>query len=210
MTFQKVIWVIIYVPTIVGILRYKHLSKAIKYPFFFTCYGAFNETLSFIFRKFFDFNNTMPQAHIYSFVTILILALFYRHIFGGSVNRKIFNAVILGLTIYSFINAFYIQSIWDYPSLQRAIGSLFIMIFSILYFRKIMEEAKVEKLFREPLIWINTAVLFYFAGTLFFNILFNISLEFSVTFTRVTIFYFSISNLALYLLFTVGFWKSTK
>ncbi len=152
----------------------------------------------------------MPQAHIYSLITLLFLGFFYINIFYKFTNKKILYSIILAFTIYSIGNAFFIQSIWDYPSVPSSIKALIIIIFSILYFHKTMVEAKIEKLFHEPLIWINTAILFYFTGTLFFYILFNINLEFSVPFTKVTIFYLKISNVLLYILVSIGFWKSKK
>jgi hypothetical protein len=62
----------------------------------------------------------------------------------------------------------------------------------------------------EPFIWINTAILIYYTGTLFFYILFNLILEYSREFSKITVYYFSILNALFYILIAIGFLKAGK
>ncbi len=71
-----------------------------------------------------------------------------------------------------------------------------------------MVEAQIKKLANEPLIWINTAILIYFSANLFFYALFNLILEYSVKFSRITVIYLSVVNGVFYVLIAIGFLKA--
>ncbi len=73
-----------------------------------------------------------------------------------------------------------------------------------------MLEAKIMKLADEPLIWINTALLIYFTGNLFFYILFNVILEASRAFSKITVQYYSGLMALFYILIAIGFFKAKK
>ena len=73
-----------------------------------------------------------------------------------------------------------------------------------------MVEAKIKSISQEPMIWINTAVLLYFSGNLFFNILFSIILETSRDFSKFTTYFIVWLTAAFYLLIAIAFWKAGK
>jgi hypothetical protein len=68
-----------------------------------------------------------------------------------------------------------------------------------------MVEAKITKLSSEPLVWINSAILIYYAGNFFYHTLFNLRLLASMEIALVAIKLFGILNLILYLIITIGF-----
>jgi hypothetical protein len=203
---------VILVPFFIGIAKYKILEKETRYLFWFVAYGVANEFLSILFRLN-DIHNTMPKRHLYTFVSFLFLGLFYNCLLKNFFRRNWVISLVIIFEIYFLINSIFIRGIFEYPGLARSMSIFIIVIFSILYFHKIMVEAKVLRLFEEPLIWINTAMLIYFSGNLFFNILFDLIFEYSKEFGQLTFFYFKILNFLFYTLIAIGFWKikpSTK
>lgn len=82
------------------------------------------------------------------------------------------------------------------------------LIFTILYFARVMIEAKIRKLSAEPLIWINTALLIWYASSFFYFITFNVLLTYSREFLGLTVTYYGLSNLILYALVSIGFMKT--
>ncbi|WP_303923568.1 hypothetical protein [Draconibacterium sediminis] len=71
-----------------------------------------------------------------------------------------------------------------------------------------MVEAKIMSLWDEPLIWINGALLIYYSGNLFFTVLFNLILEYSREFSKITVVSFSVILTLFYVLVTIGFSKA--
>jgi hypothetical protein len=73
-----------------------------------------------------------------------------------------------------------------------------------------MVEAKIMSLWDEATIWINGALLIYYSGNLFFTVLFNVILEYSREFSKITVISFSVILALFYALVTVGFWKAGR
>lgn len=73
-----------------------------------------------------------------------------------------------------------------------------------------MIEANIKNLWNVPYIWINTGILIYYSGNLFHTILFNIILEYSREFSKLTVVYFNVLNALFYILIAIGFLKFKK
>lgn len=175
--------IIIIVVLIIGIIRYKNLSKELHYVLYFVGLGAITE-LFLDFYKPYLFKNTMPVGHVYIPLSIIIIGFFYIRILSGFINTKLIRLLLFAYIGFAFVNPFFIQSIWQFPNIIGASGAIMLVIFSILFFSKILTEAKVQKLKKEPLIWLNSIFLFYYSGSFFYYILYNISVNYSNEFAR--------------------------
>jgi len=197
----------------VGIALYRKLPKEIKPVFYFVALGAFTEIFARFFMHF-VMKNAMPIGHFYFPLAILTATLFYVQILKGFINLKILWGIIIMFEVYCVINLIFIQSIFEYASLVGAIGSMIIFLFSVFYFIKVMVEAKIIKLSKEPLIWINTAFLIYYTFNFFYHSLYNLRSKASIEVALVAVKFFSSVNLLFYA--TLGFaflmfgktWKS--
>lgn len=177
--------------------------------FFFVSYGVFNEILSQILIKS-GANNTLPLSHLYAYISFMLVCSFYYSILNGFINRKWFYLVAVLFTLFYLINLIFLQSIYEYPDLPFSVSSVIIIAFSIIYFLRIMVEAKIQNLAGEPLVWINAGILIYFTGNFFYHILFNYLLENSRQFLIQISFYFRILIALFYILIAIGFWKTKK
>ena len=161
---------VIIIPFVIGIVKYQYLDTGLKYLFWFVAYGVANEVSGEI-LGYFDLNHRMmPKRHLYTFVSFLLLGLFYNSVLKGFFRRNLILCIVTLFEIYFVINSFFIRGIFEYPGFARSLSIIILVLFSILYFHKIMVEGKLKSLSREPLIWINTAIPIYFSGSLFFNI----------------------------------------
>ncbi len=194
--------IIILIVFLIGILRYRKLSSELRYIFYFVVFGGITELFSDYYKAHIG-RNTMPIGHIYIPLSILLLCFFYRKLLNGYIRLWIIDSLILAFIIFSVIDTVFIQSFFAFPNIIGACGALILAVLSVMYFSKIMTEAKIEKLWMEPLIWINSAILFYFAGSFFYYILFNINVKFSNEFARLTVRIFGILNIIFYAL--IGF-----
>jgi len=191
-----------------GTFFFKSLNRKFVFLYVFVCYAFITEVLLHVFSKL-GFSNTLPGTHIYGPVEFLLLSLLYYHHFKKTNIPKLILGIIVLFELYCILNPIFFQSIYEYSS-TRAVSSLILVFFSILYFHKVMIETKIRKLSGEPMVWINTAVLLYFSANLFYNILFTMILEYSREFSLLVSAYFTVFNVVFYLLIAVGFFKSGK
>lgn len=194
----------ILIPFIVGIYKYKDI-KDLKWLFYFVCYGVANEFVTLLLISG-GARNTMPKSHLYTLVSFVLLFLFYQSVFKKFIKRKWFLAIIVFYMVFCFTNLLFFQSIYKYPSLPLSVLAIIMVSFSIIYFYKIMIEAKIINLSKEPLIWINTGILIYYTGNLFYYILFNLFLNYSHEYLRSIGVYFFTLNTLFYVLIAVGFY----
>lgn len=198
---------IVVIPFVIGLLTFRHFTAKLRIFFLFVAYGVFNEFLSAFVVKVIGVNNNLPLHHLYGLITFLILGIFYRYLLAGYIKQKWIDIIIALYTIYYFFNSLFLQSIYEYPGVARAIGTFVILLLIILYFAKVMQEAKIRNLFAEPVIWISGALLIYYAYNLFYFILFNLLIDFSMEFAELVINYRIGVNLLVYSMISIAFIK---
>lgn len=206
---SKLLWAIILVPFVIGVYNYNKLNKALKYLFYFVAYGTINQIINYILIKA-QWKNTLFLAHLYAIVAFIMLGFCYKEVFKGFINKQLIHIIIILFVLYTFLNAVLLQSLSEYPSLPLSIFAIVFLLASITFFYKTMLEAKIRILWNEPLIWINMAVLIYYAGILFYFILFNIILEYSMGFAKLVSLFFKVINAIFYSFIAIGFWKTGK
>lgn len=210
MSFTDYNWTPILLPFVVGIIRYSKQDTAFKILYLFVAYGVFNELAFRIWNILFQAKNTIPLSNLYLMISFILLLLFYQRILKGMLSSWLFLLIIISFELACFLNFVFFQTIWDYPSILQTISKLIFVTFSIVYFYKVMTEAKITKLWNEPLVWVNLAVLVYYSANLFFSLLFNLILEYSREFSKITMVYFSLFNALFYMFLAIGFWKAGK
>lgn len=195
-----------FIAFIVGIFYYKYFPKEIKFIFYFVAFGVLTESYIRL-HQHYIMKNVMPIGHFYYPIAFLILGLFYLYVLKGFIKPVYTLITITAFEIYCIVNTVFMQSLLDYPSLVGAIGAMILVLFSAAYFTKIMVEAKITKLSQEPLIWINSAILFYYAGNFFYHSLYNLRITTSMDVMIFAAQLFSILNLFFYLIIAISFLK---
>ena len=189
---------------IIGIIQYRYFTKELKYIFYFVAFGVLTEIYS-RFHLNYIMKNAMPIGHFYFPVAFLILGLFYLQVLKNFIGYKFIIITIVAYEVYSIVNSLFIQSIFDFASLVGAIGAMILFLFSVAFFTKIMVEAKIQKLSKEPLIWINTAILIYYTGNFFYYSLYNLRINSSLEIFLFSAKLFSVLNMIFYLIIIIGF-----
>ena len=200
---------IILIVLVIGIFNFKSLSKEIRVIFYFVLIGGVTELFTDFFKIYFS-KNTMPVGHFYLGVSIFTMSLFYRKVLTNYVNKWFVDIPIIVFAILSIVNPFFLQSIWVYANYTGAFGALMLVFFSILFFSKIMTEAKIDNLLKDFLVLLNIAILFYYAGNFFYFILFNLNVEFSNDFAKQVHRYYCVLNGAFYIFIGIIFYKSRR
>ncbi len=115
--------------------------------------------------------------HIYTILEFNALAFFYHAFFGSFYPRRIVPRMMVFFTLASITNSVWIQPLNTFNGYARGLEGLLVMILALMCYYKILVDLDTRNLFRNPVFWINTGYLFYFAGTLFLFILSNLLLQ---------------------------------
>ena len=198
-----------YLAFIVGLIRYRYFTREIKTFFYFVVFGVITEIYT-RFHQHFIAKITTPIGHFYFPIAFLILAIFYMQVLENFIKPVYFIIIISVFELYCILNPIFIQSLYEYSSLVGAVGALFVFLFSVAFFIKVVTEAKIEKLSHEPLIWINTALLVYYSFNFLFFALYNLRILASMKVAVLAAVFFSIFNLLFYLIISVGFFITKK
>lgn len=200
---------LVFLPLLIGLLHYRYLNAELKTVLGFVFLGSLTEIFADIYQIVWE-QNTMPLGNVYIPLSVFVFSLFYLKTLRGFVNSKIIIGLIILYELFCVVNLIFIQNMYEFPNLPGAFGALLFLAFSILLFAKIMVEAKIERLFNEPVVWINTGVLIYYSAGFFYYALFNYSLQFSREFVYNTVIANAVANILFFVFITVGFWKAGR
>lgn len=191
---------------VIGIFYYKFFPKEIKTIFYFVAFGVLTQSYIKLHHSFI-MKNTMPVGHFYFPIAFLILAIFYVQVLKDFIKPVYLYIIIITYETYCLINSLFIQSLFEYASIEGAVGAIIIFLFSIAWFTKIMIEAKIDKLSNEPLVWINSAILIYYTGSFFYQSLYNLIVNASLDVAILVAKMFVVLNLFFYFIIAIGFLK---
>lgn len=194
---------------VLGLFLFRYIKTDFRMIFYFVLFGVCTELFTeFIYDLW--FRNTMPVGHFYMPLSFLFIALFFRQHLKGYINQKLIIGIIVVFLLFCLISSSFIKSIYEFPNITGSSGALILIAFSLALFHKIMKEARVKKLFSEPIIWINGAILMYYSANFFFYSLLNLLVAESMEAARVATRIYVGSNILLYALLSIAFLKARK
>lgn len=147
------------IPLVLAILQWRRLPVDIA-PFRWLLVACvITELLSFLTSRVFSIPN-LYLGDAYMFLQFSVLFYIFNQHFG---RKKLFGITYVILIVFYFIDFLLFKNF----SLATAIASLVLIIVSIAFFYKLLNELKVYDIHRQPILWISFATLFYYSGTLF-------------------------------------------
>ena len=139
---------------VLGLFLYKKFPREIKTVYYFVVFGAFTEAFMKVYIHYIA-KNTLPIGHFYFPVAILILGIYYIQVLKGYIKPIWIITILSVYIIYCITNVIFIQGLFQYPSITGSLGALILFLFSVVFFTKVMAEAKIDKLSSNPYIWIK-------------------------------------------------------
>ncbi len=179
-------------------------ANAVKYFAYLVTANLLVELIMFV--TFLLKINNLLIGRLLTFLEFTILLLFYWQQLKEKWQKTIL--WIGSLFFYSIaIYCLFSESLYQFDGLAVAVQSLVLLIWSGIYFFKLVFSDALLTLFNNPLFWLNTSIMFFFGV--------NVNLYlFANTFsyeTKDTIIGFnninSINNICYYILLSIGFWK---
>jgi len=137
--------------------------------------------------------NNLPLLHFYTLVEFVLLTLFYHQIFNNiHLWRKyimFFSALVLGLIL---ANSIFLQPITVFNTYSKTFTQAIFIVYTIIFF----SQSTHNQVFYPAIKIINSAILLYYAGSLFIFMFSNVFFQLD-EFHRV----FWVANALLYLIF---------
>jgi hypothetical protein len=107
---------------------------------------------------------------LYNYFTsaeFIFYSLFYRKILKGKRIKKIIIYATAIYLILFILNILFVQGFQNFHTITYRIGSVMIVTWCYIYFRQLMKSEIYMSLFRNPLFWISSGLLFFYAGFFF-------------------------------------------
>lgn len=154
-------------PNIGGLIAFRNLnSEGKRILLFYIAFIFIDFTIAWFARH--QMNN-MPIVNILTFFEFgFYTYLFYTNIENPNFKKSIKITVWIYF-IFSIATILFFRSMYEFNSETRALESLFLAFYSLLYFITLSYKLQFERvsLFKIPMFWISIGVLFYFSGNFF-------------------------------------------
>ncbi|MFA8299685.1 MAG: hypothetical protein ACEPOV_05960 [Hyphomicrobiales bacterium] len=206
LTLQQLILDYAHIPVffalLFSIIRIPRLSKGARFLFLYLLITSIIELLAgFLNNK---GQSNLPLLHVYVPLEFFTLGMLYLYYLKGSIKSRYIAILIIGFITYSIINSIFFSDLYSFNNIARGIENILLLLLTLIYYAKVLFEMKIKKLEKEPMIWINTGILFYFASNLFVFIFSNVALSYSEQLNLAIWTFHAVFNWILYILISIG------
>ena len=198
----------ILLPIFISIIRFRFLDNVLRtlsYLLFLSL--LFEIIIEFTVRR--NINN-LPFLHLFTIVEFSFLGLIFYKVFTHPLFKKAIIVTIIAFAAFAVINALFIQTLYEFNTIARAVESFLLILLALLFFYKIFRESVVVHLGRYPMFWISSGILVYFSGSFFLFIFSNYILEQPGDMLYSYWGIHSVLNIFLNLFFAMGLWYSSQ
>ena len=184
--------------------RYSKLSEELRPIAYYIFLSVITETVVLIYSK--NQWKNLPLLHFYTLVEFYILYRFFLVSLRGFIPERLISRIATCYLILSGLNSVFVQTLNEYNSNARGVGSFLIILGSLALFYRIISEMKVLRLGQYPLFWINAGLLIYFSSSFFLFIMSNYILKLNNTLNMYIWIVHAILNVILYTMISIGLW----
>jgi len=149
-------------------------------------------------------NNTFLY-NLFSTSEFCFYFFFFHSVLKAHLKKNLIFCIIILYMVLALINIFLFQGKYNFHTYTYIIGCMICIIMSISYFYFLFKHPKTNNLRSDPVFWVSTGLLVYYSCTLPIYGILNFLSNLSVPFYKGFIFIIEFMNIALYLLFTIGF-----
>lgn len=152
--------------------------------------------------------NSYPFTNLFFILQAWILFSIYKH--QLATNKKVIETFRLSFAAFFLVNYFFIQTPELLNSYSISISGVLFMSLSLYYFYNLLQKLPEVYIHRMPMVWINIAVLVYYAGNLFLFIFNNYFTEGIDGNQRYMWMLHNILNITKNILFFVAIWQNLR
>lgn len=112
--------------------------------------------------------NNLPLFHAFTFIEFSCISIMYYYIFESDKSLKRFVGVlVICFLFFSIINLVCWESIYMFNSNQRAVEFSLVMLYFLIFFRKVLNGSLELPSLKHPYFILTFGYFIYFAGTIF-------------------------------------------
>lgn len=111
--------------------------------------------------------NPNTIVSIYLWIQFMLLSGIYYISFTLPTYKKVIRVIGILFTIFAAANMFFIQGVQGFNTNSFTISSIIFVIYSVIYFYRLIRELPEPYIERMHMFWVNTAVFIYFGINLF-------------------------------------------
>jgi hypothetical protein len=194
------------VPLTISIVNNKYIGKTLTSLFILFIVSLFTEILNKI-----HMDMGLNNSYLFHFFTILefiLVSVFYSRFFKQYFNPFIINILILFFLVIAYLD-YQVNGLNSIDNFSISIESIILTFYSLYLFYYILKNLLFEDLLSEPVFWINTGILVYFAGNLLIFVFSNYLIQ-NAPKTHLLLWtvIHSFINIFYNILLSVGFWKT--
>lgn len=193
---------------IIGLFRFRHLPLNLRVLTGLLWFVIPMNLAGFYFLL--HQQNNLFLMPVYAVVELLLLALIYRLTLQSAAFMRAMPWLVGGFVAYVLFDSLAAPTLKAFRPGQQVIQGLLVLLFVGLYFRKLMNELKVQHLKREPLFWVSAGLFVYFTGYLLIALSSNALLAYSKSLNLAIWAVHSVLFIVLYICYCVALWLSPK
>jgi len=153
----------IVVPLVIAWRRRAFFTPAVRVLSWYVYLSLFTSLALQIGRHLLHVNN--PVQHLYTLLKTLLFSHMYYLALQRPWHRQLVYWLTIGFVVFAALDAFYFEGLMRYNSYSRALQSLLLIGFAMLYFEQMLRELRVPRLERDSLFLASVGLVIYSAGT---------------------------------------------
>ncbi len=198
------------IPIAVGLVKLRRLDREQRLLLVLCGIVLLTEIISKVLIYGFKTSN-MVVGNVYFIIELFLLFMIFRGVF---LKAKILSTIKLYVILLTGMTLLYNTFVIGWFSLNmifRVIESFTIILFALGYYFFTLNDVKVEKLERDSMFWISTAVLIYFSGNLFLFVVNNylVANQSSKLYYSLWAIIHSTTYLITYSLYAIAIWSNS-
>jgi hypothetical protein len=195
------------IPLIFAFINFKHIRNYTWSLFIYFITSLLVEVISNMLLAFHMMINLSLVAFTYTILECILISLFYYRFFRQYTRARIIHLITILFVLVSMVcaYAFDLQKVDFYA---RAMECFIFTSYCLFLFYYVLKNLVFDNLLNSPIFWINTAILFYFAGNLIIFIFSEyITNHRSESYILLWKSIHTFFNVSMNILFGIGFWK---
>ncbi len=158
---------VLIVNILLGAIRFKHLSIAMRILFLL----VFSTLMNTIISEAVSYDDYYLVIHTFLPLHFMLNCAIYLKLIRSIITKKAIFFVGILFTIFCIINPIYIQKTNQFPKNALLIECFLLTAMSCIYFYQMLDEIKREKIIHQSTFWFNSAMMqFYSAGFIVYSL----------------------------------------
>lgn len=169
--YTKISQYSVLLPIIIGFAYYKKLNRPFRIFLYFLVVASLVELVSSNTRWIYGNPNNRPVGHAFFLLEFIAFSLVYfLHFFEYRAIRSLIGINMIVGTAIALSDAFYINGIWNMPTVARSYFSVSIVLYVLIFLFFLFKDIRLYS-WQHPMFWLSIGALLYFANNILYFIL---------------------------------------